>query len=153
MYFAFVILLLFILPVASVTGEAVFSRHSLSIVFLIGKWFVFWGVGIRLFVAGGRQVVQPQFTAEEIFSLQDRGSFAIVRELGFANLSMGLLGLCSLFREGWIVPAGLVGGVYYGLAGMGHAFRKSKNAKEYTAMISDGFIFLVLAAFVLDSLR
>ncbi len=56
------------------------------------------------------QVIQPQFTSEEIFGMHDRGSFAIVREQGFANLSMGLPGMCSLIRIRWIVPTSLVGG-------------------------------------------
>ena len=65
---------------------------------------------------------------------------------------MGLLGICSLFRAGWIVPAALVGGLYYGLAGMGHIFHRAKNAKEYMAMISDAFVFLVLLIFLLSTL-
>jgi hypothetical protein len=152
MYFVLVILLLLIFPVASVATEAALSRHTLHIIFLMGRWFVFWAVGVRLFTAGARQVIQPQFTAEEIFGIHDSGSFAIVREVGFANLSMGLLGICSVFRVGWTLPAALVGGLYYGLAGIGHIFQKGKNAKEYMAMISDGFVFLVLLVFVLDSL-
>jgi uncharacterized protein DUF6790 len=143
MYFATVILFLLILPVTSVTVEAL-SRHASSIMFLTGKWFVFWSVGVRLFLAGVRQVVQPRFTAEEIFGVHDRGSFAMVREVGFGNLSMGLLGICSVVRHDWIVPAAIVGGLYYGLAGIGHVFHRDKNAKEYVAMISDGFIFVVL---------
>jgi hypothetical protein len=152
MYFVGVILLLFIFPVASVITEVTLYRHTVNILFLAGRWFVFWAVGVRLFIAGARQVTQPQFTAEEIFGIHDPGSFAIVREVGFANLSMGLLGICSIFRSGWIVPAALVGGLYYGLAGMGHIFQKKKTAKEYMAMISDGLVFLVLMVFVLDSL-
>jgi hypothetical protein len=144
MYFVAVILLLLIFPAASVIAES----HAVSLA-LIGKWFVFWAAGVRLFIAGIRQVVQPRFTAEEIFGLHDRASFAIVRELGFANLSMGLLGICSLFRTAWLIPAAIVGGLYYGLAGAGHIFHRGKNAKEYTAMISDWFVFLVLLVFVL----
>ena|SRR5580704_161580 len=144
MYFVAVILLLLIFPAASVIAES--QAVSLA---LIGKWFVFWAAGVRLFIAGIRQVVQPRFTAEEIFGLHDRASFAIVRELGFANLSMGLLGICSLFRTAWLIPAAIVGGLYYGLAGAGHIFHRGKNAKEYTAMISDWFVFLVLLVFVL----
>ena len=97
-------------------------------------------------------MIQPQFTAEDIFDIHDRRSFAIVRELGFANLSMGLLGICSLFRTGWIVPAALIGGLYHGLAGVGHIFQKRKNAKEYMAMTSDGFVFLGLLIFLLNTL-
>jgi hypothetical protein len=152
MYFAVVILLLLIIPVASVAIETTLSNHAASLIFLIGKWFVFWAAGIRLFIAGARQVIQPKFTAEEIFEIHDHASFAIVREVGFANLSMGLLAICSIFRSGWMVPAALVGGLYYGLAGLGHVFRKNKNAKEYVAMISDLFVFLVLTVFVLNSL-
>lgn len=151
MYFATVILLLLIFPVASVTIETLRSGEAASLMFLIGKWFVFWAVGVRLFIAGARQVVQPRFTAEEIFGIRDRGSFAIVREVGFANLSMGLLGICSIVRPDWIVPAAIVGGLYYGLAGAGHIFHSNKNAKENVAMISDGFIFLLLLAFVVAS--
>jgi hypothetical protein len=150
MYFASVILLLFVLPVVSIAAEAVLSHHAMNLA-LAGKWFVFWGVGVRLFLAGLRQVIQPRFTAEEIFGVHDTGSFAIVREVGFANLSMGFLGVCTLFRVGWLVPAAVVGGLYYGLAGALHVFSREKNAKEYMAMVSDGFIFVVLLVFVFKS--
>jgi hypothetical protein len=149
MYFAVVILLLLIFPVASVITELAVSSGTFNVLFLIGRWFVFWSVGVRLFIAGVRQVVQPRFTAEEIFGIQDGASFPIIRELGFANLSTGLLAIWSVFRPGWVVPAAIVGGLYYGLAGVGHIFQKRKNAKELTAMISDVFVFLVLAVFVL----
>jgi|SRR5580693_1185401 hypothetical protein len=151
MYFAVVILLLLIIPVASVAIETTLSNHAASLIFLIGKWFVFWAAGVRLFIAGVRQVLQPKFTAEEIFEIHDSASFPIVRELGFANLSMGVLATCSIFRAGWIVPAALVGGLYYGLAGLGHIFHKNKNAKEYVAMISDGLVFLVLLIFLVNA--
>jgi hypothetical protein len=153
MYSLFVALLLFVLPVASVTAEAIWARNGLSLMFLVGKWFVFWAVGIRLFIAGVRQVLQPRFTAEAIFGIRDPASFAIVREVGFANLSFGLLGICSIVRFGWIVPAALAGGLYYGLAGVGHIFRKDRNAEERVAMVSDGFIFFVLMAVVLNGVR
>jgi hypothetical protein len=105
MYFIPVLLLVLIFQVASVTAEATLSRHTVSMIFLIGRWFVFWAVAIRRLITRARQVVQPQFTAEEIFGIHDRGSFAIVREAGFANSSIGILGICSIFRIGWIVPA------------------------------------------------
>jgi hypothetical protein len=151
MYFASVILLLVVLPVASIFAEVFLSHHAMSMA-LVGRWFVFWGVGVRLLLAGVRQVLQPRFTAKEIFGIDDPGSFAIVREVGFANLSMGLLGVCTLFRGDWLVPAAVVSGLYYGLAGTGHVFSQERNAKEYLAMISDGFIFAVLLVFVLRSL-
>ena len=150
MYFASVLLLLLVLPLASIFAEAIRFGHSVTDMRLIGEWFVFWAVGVRLFLAGVRQVLQPSFTAVEIFQIHEPKALAIVRELGFANLSMGLLGLFSLWHKEWLIPAAIVGGLYYGLAGLGHVPQPHKNAKEYTAMISDAFVFAVLSAFVLS---
>jgi hypothetical protein len=150
MYFASVLLLLLIFPLASIALEAIRFGHRITDMSLIGEWFVFWAVGIRLFIAGLRQVFQPSFTAVEIFEIHEPKAFAIVRELGFANLSIGLLGLGSLWHKESLIPAAVAGGLYYGLAGLGHVPRPHKNAKEHTAMVSDGFAFLVLLAFVLS---
>jgi hypothetical protein len=91
MYFASVLLLLLIFPLASIAAEVVRFGHNIGDMGLIGKSFVFWAVGVRPFLAGVRQVLQPSFTAVEIFEIHEPKALAIVRELGFANLSMGLL--------------------------------------------------------------
>jgi hypothetical protein len=89
MYLASIVLLLFVLPAGCVIGQMLWFAGAADVMLLVGKWFVFWAVGVRLFIAGVRQVAQPQFTAESIFEIKDRAAFAIVRELGFANLSTG----------------------------------------------------------------
>jgi hypothetical protein len=150
MYFAVIVLLMLVLPAASVIVEALRLGGAADIMVLVGKWFVFWAVGVRLFIAGVRQVAQPQYTAETIFEIKDRAALAIVRELGFANLSTGTLGLASLAVSAWVVPAAIVGGLYYGLAAAGHVFRSGRNFIEQTALISDVFAFVVLAAFVVS---
>ena len=71
MYLVIVILLLLVLPAASVIIDVLGKGGAADVILLVGKWFVFWPVGVRLFIAGLRQVVQPQFTAEEIFASQD----------------------------------------------------------------------------------
>lgn len=136
MYFVMVILWLLVLPVASVSAEIALSRHTFPIILLIGQWFVFWAGGVRLFLAGMRQVIQPRFTAEEIFGVHNPDSFPIVREVGFANLSIGLLGICSIFQAGWVVPAAIAGGIYYGLAGVGH---NSPTEQECQGIHRDDF--------------
>jgi hypothetical protein len=148
MYFIFVALFLFVLPAISVVVEELLRGGSGDLMLLVGKWFVFWGVGVRLFIAGVRQVAQPRFTAESIFQVKDRGALAIVREVGFTNLSMGALGLLTLARPSFLVAAAIVGGLYYGLAGAGHAVRRDKNASEWTALVTDLFMFFLLAAFL-----
>lgn len=148
MYTLSVVLLLAILPALSVILEAAFSPHGGSIMGLVGKWYVFWACGIRLLLAGLRQVSQPRFTAAEIFDLDNVKAFPIVREIGFGNLAMGTLGVCTIFQPAWLVPAAIVGGLYYGLAWLGHLLREERNVKEAVAMISDGFAFIVLLTVV-----
>jgi hypothetical protein len=148
MYFIFVALFLVVLPAASILLEALLSNGAPDLIALIGKWFVFWGVGVRLFIAGIRQIAQPQFTAESIFQIKDRGALAIVREVGFANLSMGALGLLTLAKPNFLVAAAIVGGLYYGFAGAGHIFSRDKSALEWTALVSDLLMFALLAAFL-----
>jgi hypothetical protein len=132
--------------------EALRSHESLMNVTLIGRWWVFWAVGVRLFFAGVKQTVKPRFTAEEIFKIHDVSVLPLVREIGFGNLSMGVLGIWSLFHRGWVVPAAIVGGLYYAFAAVGHAAQRSRNAKEMTAMISDVFAAVVLLGFVCKTL-
>jgi uncharacterized protein DUF6790 len=151
MYFIVVILFLLVCPSVSVAIEAFRFHESLTSLALIGRWWTFWAVGVRLFLAGVRQVVQPRFTAEEIFDIHDPSALPIVREIGCANLSMGTLGICSILRPDWVIPAAIVGSLYYGMAGLVHLPRKNKNAKEYTAMYSDWFVAGILAWFVLGS--
>jgi hypothetical protein len=148
MYSVIVVLLLLVVPAMSVILETALSPHSLSVTGLVGKWYVFWACGIRLLLAGLRQVSQPRFTAAEIFDLDNVKAFPIVREIGFGNLAIGTLGVYTIFRPAWLIPAAIVGGLYYGLAGLGHLLRDERNVKETVAMISDGFAFLVLLAVV-----
>ena len=152
MYLLMVILLLFVFPVASIVTDLLILRRPDALLFLVGKWFVFWGVGVRLFTAGIRQSLKPRFTAKEIFQIKSDEPLVIVQELGFANLSLGLLGLSSIFNLGWIMPAGIAGGLFYGLAGLKHLLRKQRNVLENVAMISNLFFFGVIVFYIAGSL-
>jgi len=145
MYIVLVVLLLGVLPAGSVFAEHSVFHSAASIPFLMGKWFTFWAVGVRLGLAGLRQSFQPQFTARRIFNIQSDDMLPIVQELGLANIAMGTLGLVSLAVPAMILPAAMVGGLYYGLAGLLHVRRSEKNFYERFAMLSDLFIFGVLA--------
>jgi hypothetical protein len=43
---------------------------------LIGKWFLFWAAGVRLMLAAFRQLFQPEFTARQIFKIEDADALA-----------------------------------------------------------------------------
>jgi hypothetical protein len=148
-YFYSVLVLMLIAPAASIAIEAEVAGGSAPDWWALGgKWFVFWASGVRLFLAGIRQTVQPGFTAQTIFGIEGSDSHAVVRELGMANISMGALGLASLCLPQWRVAAAAVSGLYYGLAAVGHIARKPDGANERVALVSDLWITAILAAFV-----
>jgi hypothetical protein len=150
MYLTSVILLLAVFPVISVGVESHIGHGSLALLSL--KWFVFWACGIRLFIAGLRQVIQPGFTANKIFEIEGSTANPIVQELGFANLCIGLLGIVSLPVPTWQMPAALTGGLYYGLAGFLHINSSRKSRNEWIALCSDLAIFLLLAGLFVRAL-
>jgi hypothetical protein len=116
---------------------------------LFGKWFIFSAVGLRLLVAGIKQSTDPAFTAKQIFHIESSESLPIVRELGFANICFGLLGIASLFLPGWRAASAFASGIYYGIAGAQHLIKKPVGANERFALWTDLVIFAVLAAYIL----
>ena len=147
MYPFIVLLFMGVLPVGSIFGEIEVLHSHVPIVFLIGKWFVFWSFGVRLLTAGLRQVVQPSFTAKTILGIKGEDAQILVQELGFANMAMGLLGCLTWIRLDWILPSAIVGGVFYALAGAKHVTEKGKTFNEVLAMASDLLIAVVLLGY------
>lgn len=147
-YFISILLFMLILPLLSIGWEI---KDGAGLWVLTGEWFTFWAIGCRLLVAGVRQVVQPSFTAEKIFNLKDKKSHVIIRELGFANICVGLAGILSLFLPAWRLPAAFIGGLYYGLAGAMHLTKKADSLNEKIALVSDLFLFGVSAACVVHA--
>ncbi len=145
MYYLMIVGLMGVLPVASVLIEH-FVNHA-DLVLLTGKWFVFWAGGIRLLLAGVRQIANPAFTAKTIFEIADPAAGKVVTELGFANVAMGLVGTASILRPDWVLPVAVVTGLYYGLAGIKHIFNANRNRIETWATASDLWTFAVLAAY------
>ena len=143
MYLVMITALMLVFPVASVALEIIAGGQSLSAA-LVAKWFVIWSVGARLFLAGLKQIIQPRYTAEVILSLKHEESHVLVRELGFANLAAGIVGLASWFFPAWAPAVALFGGVFYCLAGINHLLQPHGNKLENIAMVSDLFVGLIL---------
>jgi hypothetical protein len=101
-------------------------------------------VGVRLFLAGLRQIVQPRYTAEQILGVKDPDARLIVRELGFANVAIGGIGVASVFFHEWQSPIALIVMIFYTLAGINHAADKHRNKLQTFAMVSDLFAAAVL---------
>ena len=118
-----------VLPIVSTLAE-LWWRGAPGLLFAAGKWFVFWAVGVRLLIAGIRQVLQPSFTASTIFRITDPAAEKLVTEIGFGNLSMGLVAALTLLFPAWLVRAGLTGGLYLALADFKHLANSHRTREE-----------------------
>ena len=149
MYVPMVIALMLALPLISIVAQILLTDHgalnAASYLVVVAKWYVFWAVGVRLSLAGLRQIVQPRYTAETILGFKGAEALFFVRELGFANMAMGSVAIASLFAPSWVTPAAMLGAIYYGLAGINHCFHKNRNKLQNVALVSDLFAAVVLA--------
>lgn len=149
MYILTIIMVMFIFPIISILIELFIFHNAAGIILLIGKWFVFWAVGVRLFGAGLSQVIRPQFTAEKILGIRNNQQFIIVQELGFANISMGILGISTILNGNWTLPAAIVGCLFLGLAGVRHILSREKGLLENSAMLSNLAIVVILLVYII----
>jgi hypothetical protein len=149
-YFVLVIAQTVALPIISGVVELAVVGGDPVLVF--GKWWVFWGVGTRLLVAGVAQVSGRGPTSAilgaAVPSIPER---QLARELGTANIGMGVAGLLALV-PGWALPAGLAGGVFLLIAGILHVPKKGKNAQETLATWTDLVVGLAVIVLAVDTL-
>jgi hypothetical protein len=96
-------------------------------------------------LAGLRQIIQPDYTARVILRLDSKESQLVVRELGFANTAIGLVGLGSLLWKSWAPAGAAAGTVFYLLAGLNHLSQRNRSTLQSVALISDLFAAAVLA--------
>lgn len=149
-YFILVIGQTIVLPIVSALIELLMVGGDPVLVF--GKWWVFWGVGTRLLVAGIAQVSGKGPTTQILGAAHPSAQeVQLTRELGTANIGMGAAGLLALV-PGWALPAGLAGGVFLLIAGMLHLPKKGKNPQETLATWTDlivGVVVIVVGAYLL----
>ena len=145
------ILLLFILPLLSIASECIVEKESMDWI-LIGKWFIFWAIGIRLFTAGIKQSSNPEFTAVKIFKMKSSESFVVIRELGFANIALGVMGILSVINSNWRILAAITGGLFFGLAGIQHLFKRPDSRNELIAMLYDLIVLLIIVLYLIFTL-
>jgi hypothetical protein len=148
MYAVSVILLMVVLPLISIGKEHYIDHASTPMVLLAGKWFVFWSAGIRSATAGLRQLLQPRFTVEEIFGIRSDEALPFVRELGIANFGLGGVGILSIVRADFVLPAAIAACLFYGIAGVRHATDRQKGVKQNLAMVTDVFVSVVLITYI-----
>ena len=150
MYIVLVLAQTLVLPLVSGTIELLVAGGDPLLVY--GRWFLFWGVGTRLLVAGISQTARPGFTIQNILGAPNPGADQIAQELGLANLAFGVAGVVCAFVPGWGPGAAIAGGLYLGLAGFRHLSKRHPNAKEIVATWTDLLVFVVMVVYVVASL-
>lgn len=143
--------LTFVLPAFGFIAEHFKTGTALTFD-LFSKWFIFSAVGLRLFLAGIKQVKNPEFTAKQIFHLDSSDSFPILRELGFANICFGLVAIVSLLKPGWRIVSAFASGLYYGIAGVQHGLKKTSGINEKFALWTDLIIFILLLIYFIKTI-
>lgn len=107
------------------------------------KWFVFWALGVRSFTAGLVQVFNPSYTANLLLQIK-MSDYLVVRELGFCNISMGTLGILSLFWKQYRKPAAVSVGIFIFGATILHITRMGHiNLSEFVSLAGDVFMVAV----------
>jgi hypothetical protein len=117
---------------------------------LVAKWLIFWGAGMRLFTAGLRQAATPEYTAIHILKLKGKESYVVIRELGFANISLGIMGILSVLNDSWRMLAALAGSIFFGFAALQHGARKPCGLNEKVAFWYDTLVSIGLTAYLLS---
>jgi hypothetical protein len=148
MYLVTIVLLMLVFPATFIGVEHFYLHSAAPLILLLGKWFVFWGVGVRLLLAGLRQLFQPRFTAEEVLGIRGAEALLLVQELGAANLATGLVGIASVARPGFVLPVAIIAAVFYGIAGIRDAMADGRTGNQNVAMVSDLFMSLILAVYI-----
>jgi hypothetical protein len=150
MYVVTVLLLCVVLPVASVVVDHATAHAAAPWLVLLGKWFVFWSGGVRLVLAGLRQLIQPRFTSKEIFGIDSDDPLPLVQELGVANLAAGVVATASVAFPAFVLPMAIAGAIFYSFAGIRHLRDAHRNANQNLAMATDLLVGIVLAAYVVS---
>ncbi len=142
------ILLLFALPLLSTILENQMD-HSSWTKQQIGKWFIFWNLGIDLFFTGVRQASSPELSPGNVFRFKSQESHQLTRELGFANMALGSVGILSVINDQWRLIAAIGGGLYFGLAIMLYLAKGAGNHQHrvtqlYHVLVFAGLVFCLL---------
>ena len=87
-------------------------------------------MGTRLLLAGISQLTNPGRTSQGILGIDDKNAEQVVHELGFANLSFGLVATATSLIPEWGLLGAVPGAIYLGLAGVRHVGKRGKNTEE-----------------------
>jgi hypothetical protein len=140
-----VFLNILILPVLSIIINLIINyRKNISgnVYEIAGKWFIFWSLGIRLVIAGLMQLFNPAYTNSLLqLGLSD---FIVIRELGLANFSIGLLCTISFIKKSLRGYVCLYMFIFFTGASILHILRiDSINFDEFITLVTNIILVII----------
>lgn len=132
-------LLIFLLPLISVMIEHV-EIQTPADWRLLGKWFVFWAFGLRLFTSGIKQASNPSLPTKRY----DNQVFELTRSLGIVNICLGVGGILSLINETWRPVIAILGCLFFGLNSIRSLTGSLISGSQKLNALSDVLSFVIL---------
>ena len=149
MYIAIVVLLTIVLPLALAIVDRFVMHAPSGFLVLLAFWMAFWAGGVRLLMAGLRQTLRPELTTQQIFGIKGQEVLPVMREVGFANLAMGTLGVLSVLDRSLLVPAAAAKDVTQAAQDLGVAVADAGEARDAARAGADG----ILTYFAVDAAK
>ena len=143
------IALVAVLPIAAAALESRIDHLALNWP-TYWKWFIFWGLGIRLFFKGIKLASTPQYTGLSLSSFKNRESYLLLLELGFACMALGSMGILSVINDQWRLIAAIGGAIYFGLSDMLRVIKKPGGRHELVALIYNIVVLVGLAGYLIS---
>ncbi len=144
-------LFVIIFPVISICAEAIIKGIPAD-PGLMGKWLIFWVAGIRLSLRGIKRIYRRGAAPAIFFNEERKETFLMIRELSFANITIGVMGILSVVNSNWRQIAGLAAAIFFGLSALQHFFIKPVNGKEMAIMVTDIIVFAILLLYLFFTL-
>ena len=142
-----VILLMIALPLICIITEHLISAEPIDPV-LIGKWFMFWGMGVQLFLTGLLGYLALRIASLKNWTDTRTAYFSGIGDSKLLNIAVGVLAMLSLYFNRFREATAIAGGIFFGLRAFGRLIRKSDLGGESLLILSDLFLFCMILLYL-----
>ncbi len=118
-YNLFLLLTSSVFPIVTSIVDIYIHNEKYSNLNIWYKWFLFWSIGIRLLLIGIKKVLFPLFYIKKVYKSYCNQP-NIIKDFGFSYISIGILGIISLFYDNWKFPTYITGSILYLLIGLNY---------------------------------
>ena len=134
-----------ICPVICIIVDVIINRKKgklYDLKYISLKWLVLWVIGVGALITGLMQALNPEYTANLLQI--EANDFIIIKELGYSQIGMGILGLLSIKSSYYKKASAIVYGLFIFGCTLNHFTRISiVSAGEIVSIVSDIWIVAV----------